>query len=144
MERDRDRGSVILLWGDKILMIHRIKDGREYYVFPGGSVEEGETPEEAAVREMKEETNLDIVLEKKLLVHENYFHKQRTVHYYLTTSYVGELSFMNAPEAQYANKDDQYHLEWCSLDELKNLPVVPTDILPLLLEKIFSYAEVTR
>ncbi|MBD3311521.1 MAG: nucleotide exchange factor GrpE [Candidatus Magasanikbacteria bacterium] len=30
------------------------------YIPPGGQIEHGETPEEAAIREMKEETNLDI------------------------------------------------------------------------------------
>lgn len=34
--------------------------GRIQYVFPGGKVEEGEGPEEAVVREVKEETGLAV------------------------------------------------------------------------------------
>lgn len=39
-----------------ILLMHRVNNGREYWVFPGGSIEVGETPEEAVLRELKEET----------------------------------------------------------------------------------------
>ena len=43
---------------DKILLIHRWKNGQEYLVIPGGTIELGEGPLEAALREMKEEVNL--------------------------------------------------------------------------------------
>ena len=43
---------------DKILLIHRWKNGQEYFVIPGGTIELGEGPLEAALREMKEEVNL--------------------------------------------------------------------------------------
>ena len=55
---------VIILNQGKILLIHRLKSGQEYYVLPGGSIEKGETPQQAAIREIKEETNLDIYLER--------------------------------------------------------------------------------
>ena len=43
---------------DKILLIHRWKNGQEYLVIPGGTIELGEGPLEAALREIKEEVNL--------------------------------------------------------------------------------------
>ena len=43
---------------DKILLIHRWKNGQEYFVIPGGTIEPGEKPLEAALREMKEEVDL--------------------------------------------------------------------------------------
>lgn len=42
---------------DKILLIHRWKDGQEYFVIPGGTIEPEERPLEAALREIKEEVD---------------------------------------------------------------------------------------
>ena len=36
------------------------KDYAGYWEFPGGKVDEGETPEEAIIRELKEEINIDV------------------------------------------------------------------------------------
>lgn len=46
----RNRAAVILLDGEKVALIRREKMGSVYYVFPGGGIEEGETPEQAAKR----------------------------------------------------------------------------------------------
>lgn len=48
----------------KILLIQQTKNGRQPFLWglPGGHVEKDENPEEAAIREVKEETNLDISL----------------------------------------------------------------------------------
>ncbi len=36
------------------------------WVFPGGGIEDGETPEEAVVREVKEETGLSVIISRKI------------------------------------------------------------------------------
>ena len=50
----------IILRGDAILMEKTVLDGRAFYTLPGGNIEPGETPEQAVVREIKEECNVDI------------------------------------------------------------------------------------
>ena len=47
--------------GDRILLQNRVKDDWRGYTLPGGHVEPGESFVEAVVREMKEETGLDII-----------------------------------------------------------------------------------
>ena len=43
------RAVGIIIKNNKVLLIHRIKDGGEYYVFPGGAIEEGESSKEAVI-----------------------------------------------------------------------------------------------
>ena len=40
-------------------------EGRTFYSIPGGGIEDGETPEQTAIRELKEECGLDGVIIKK-------------------------------------------------------------------------------
>ncbi len=42
-----------------ILMVRHEHDGRGYWTLPGGAVEPGETPEQALVREVREEACVD-------------------------------------------------------------------------------------
>lgn len=42
------------------------RGGSGKWGFPGGAIELGETPEEAAIRELKEETGLDVMVESLL------------------------------------------------------------------------------
>lgn len=56
----RNRGAAIIVQEGKIALIKRIREEETYYVFPGGGVEEGETPEEATKREVYEELGLHI------------------------------------------------------------------------------------
>ena len=48
---------------DNKVVVIKYKDGNikaGYYEIPGGKIEEGETPEQTVVREMKEETGLEV------------------------------------------------------------------------------------
>ena len=71
---------------DRYLLIKRtkMKKGKEnslpeYWDIPGGMVEEGETPSAAAIRETKEEVNLDIVIGPILHEDSNYDEAKETV-----------------------------------------------------------------
>lgn len=44
---------------DKKLLVER-SEGKEFFISPGGSIEDGETPRQALVRELKEEFMIDV------------------------------------------------------------------------------------
>ncbi len=62
----RSRSSVVILENNKVALIKRVRDGSVYYVFPGGGMEEGESPEEAAKREAFEELGVQVRIHKCL------------------------------------------------------------------------------
>ena len=68
----RSRSVAIVLRGGKILMERVIYFGREFYTVPGGGIEEGETPEQAALRELKEECGLEGRIIRPLAVQYKY------------------------------------------------------------------------
>lgn len=65
------RISVVVLSRDeKILLVRHKKGNQKYWVLPGGRLEYGETFEECAVRELKEETGLDVEVERFMFLSE--------------------------------------------------------------------------
>ena len=54
----RQRVYAAILRQGQILMVQHTESGRSYWTLPGGGIEAGETPEEAVLREVWEETGL--------------------------------------------------------------------------------------
>ncbi|WP_054957912.1 NUDIX domain-containing protein [Paenibacillus dakarensis] len=69
--KKRKRAFTAIIHDGKIVMIHVVDKKRDFWTLPGGGVEEGESYEEAAVREAKEEVNLEIKIIRLLFKSES-------------------------------------------------------------------------
>lgn len=128
MERTRVAGIVPMK--DGFAFMHRVgvikrKDYQEYYTFPGGGLEEGETPEEGTIREIKEEFGINVKVIKKLYEMQSEKFNQKEM-FFLCEYVDGEFGTGDGPEF---NNDPKY------IDSGKFLPEIikREDIKDLLL-----------
>ena len=63
-------------YGDKLVVVYANDKG--YWTFPGGSIEPGETYQEAVIREVKEESNMK-VLHQELIGFIDVYEENRTI-----------------------------------------------------------------
>ncbi|MGI4792135.1 MAG: NUDIX domain-containing protein [Janthinobacterium lividum] len=73
----RPRACGALIHNDTILLVRHVEPTRSYWTLPGGGLEAGETPAEAAVREVMEETGVAVEA-VRLLWEGSYGHGHRT------------------------------------------------------------------
>ncbi|KKU28536.1 MAG: Phosphohydrolase, MutT/nudix family protein [Candidatus Amesbacteria bacterium GW2011_GWA2_47_11b] len=124
--RTGNRASAVIIKDGQILLIHRKKDGHEYWVFPGGGVEDYETPEETMVREIKEETNQTILSFKPLFNEAFEVNGNGLRHNYFYSCQIdGAELLLTGEEASKQSEHDWYNPEWVELSEFPALEVLP-------------------
>ncbi len=147
------RAAAIIIQDNQILLIRRVKEGRlvprsfsegggEYWVFPGGGVEEGETPEQAMEREVQEELSLQVTEYKFLFDLFNEFtmggvYPPRQEFYYLVTRFSGEVK-LGGEEAERMNEADQYYPTWVPLSQVKQMTNLKPEIAQTKLVEILQ------
>ncbi|OCQ22847.1 hypothetical protein A7985_02505 [Pseudoalteromonas luteoviolacea] len=68
---------------EKLLMVNHKREGRyDFWVAPGGGVKGTESLEEAVVREVKEETGLNVSVNKLMYVEEMYNPEERSIKFW--------------------------------------------------------------
>jgi len=132
----RTRAGIILIEDGKVALIERHRAGLDYYVFPGGGVEEGETPEEAAIREAMEELGIEIAIKQKVAVIHFGFSTQ---FYFLVEQIGGEFGTGTGEEfvdADPDNPEDGIYIPiWMPIEELAGHDTVyPVDVAELVLK----------
>lgn len=123
----RQRASAIIIQNNKILLIHRIKKDDDYFVFPGGGIEEGESREEAMAREIKEELNLEVRSMKLVFELDNKSQKNQHEFFFLIKDFSG-IPVVGGPEREIMNEQNQYVPVWVELEKVADLAnLFPTE-----------------
>lgn len=85
--------------------------------FPGGKIEEGESREEALKREIKEELDAEVKIEKLLCtVDYDYPNFHLTMHCYHCSIGDGEIRLLEHQSAKWLTKDELSEVEWLPAD----------------------------
>lgn len=99
---------------NKILMVQENKIGKKgKWNMPAGKLEENETLIDAAIRETKEETNLDVQINGLIAIQESITEMGQLIIFYFKGEYIsGEISF---------NQEEISDVKWMTEQEIKDM-----------------------
>ena len=121
--------AAIIRKGNKVFATQRgYGDFKDWWEFPGGKMEPGETPREALVREIREELDVEISIDKFLhTVEWDYPQFHLTMHCFMS-SLLNEDIHLHEHEAA----------RWLDADSLRDVRWLPADIalLPLIVKEL--------
>ncbi|WP_043932398.1 NUDIX hydrolase [Bacillus sp. EB01] len=126
----RNRGSAILVKDNQVVLIKRVRGELTYFVFPGGGIEEGETPEEATKREALEELGVNIEV-KECFAEVVY---NGTQYFFLCDIIDGTIG--NGQGEEYSNASMElgtYQPIWVDINKLRIIEVRPKEVADKLL-----------
>ena len=112
--------AAIICDGEKVFATQRgygeFKGGWE---FPGGKIETGETPEEALIREIKEELNVDIKVGNNLgSIEYDYPTFHLSMNTFLCEIIKGEIVLLEHDDARWVTINDLRSVDWLPADNM--------------------------
>jgi len=105
--------GVILNEGKVLLTKRKIKPFIGYWTIPGGHIDFGESSQDSLIREIKEETNIDVKVVKLIKIYDN--PKRDPWGHIISIAYLCEP--VNTV-ATFKENDEVESLYWCDINEL--------------------------
>ena len=123
---------------DKKFLVIRVNNA-DYYHLSGGHVEIGETSEQALLREIKEETGFEVIVNNLVLIHEQFYNKKNSANHSLIFYYlvkpVKKITTNNFVRIeQDKNKTSKNELCWLTIEELKKIDLRPELMKDLIIK----------
>ena len=121
--------AAIIHDGDRVFATQRgYGPWKDWWEFPGGKMEEGETEQEALVREIKEELSADIHVGKLLdTVEWDYPEFHLTMHCFMCTLSHDAMHLNEHEAAKWLNMTTLHSVKWLPADEAL-LPVIEKEL----------------
>ncbi len=128
--KKRVSARAIIIEGNEVLTMFRRKkkdDGsyKEYYVIPGGGVEENETLEQTCIRELKEEYTVDV----KILGYLGSDERETTIGHFFHAEIINGTPKLGGAEANRNSKDNFYEIRKVSLDKIDEIDIDAVDFI---------------
>ena len=123
--------AAIIRKEDKVFATQRgYGDWKYWWEFPGGKMEAGETPEEALVREIREELSTEIIIDKHLhTVEYDYPQFHLTLHCFMCSLKSQEMHLNEHEAARGLDRNTIRQVKWLPADE---------ELLPLIEQELGS------
>jgi len=132
------RVAAVIIHQNKLLTQFETETG--FYALPGGHIRFGETSSDALVREINEETGLNVTCGRLLWVEENFWkwsgRKAHGIHFYYLVEFKNGCSVEDV-DGKPIKDNDMVTLRLVELDKIKELPIFPL----FLKEKIFNLSD---
>lgn len=111
--------AAVICDGDRILATQRgYGDWKDYWEFPGGKLEPGETPEEALFREILEELDAKILIGEKITTIEyDYPEFHLTMDCFFARVAEGRLVLKEHEAARWLKRDELASVNWLPADQ---------------------------
>lgn len=116
--------AAIILRDGKLFATQRgYGEWKDWWEFPGGKIEQGETPQDALKREIREELATEIEVGDLLTTVEYDYPKfHLTMHCFFCTIVSGQLSLLEHEEARWLGMNELDSVKWLPADiEVKNI-----------------------
>ncbi len=124
----RDRAVGVVIHKGKLLVMHRKNEQGVFYVFPGGGVDPGETNEQATIRELDEETSVEVRIDRLLY---QLHHDNGDVHHFFLCTYIAGEPVLRENTNEFADSllgENTYMPQWLDLADInKNAPLYPPE-----------------
>ncbi|HEU5114463.1 MAG TPA: NUDIX domain-containing protein [Candidatus Paceibacterota bacterium] len=123
----KDRAAALIIKDGQVLLLCRRKPGEDVYMLPGGTVEDGETPEEAVEREIMEETSIESAFIKKL---DSFVTASERTHHIFEYKYMSGTPRLHpdSPEHVGSTKDTYFEPVWVDVKLVKDLEMWPEEV----------------
>ena len=128
----RQRAAGIIIQDGKILLLHRQKAGEIYYIIPGGGLEAGETPQQAAKREIKEETDLDVEIDELIFEFNGVYGYPE---YFFAVKNIQGEARLGGEELEKNCEENHYEIAWVEIKKLSETNLLPPEIKSIIIEK---------
>ena len=122
--------AAIIRKGDKIFATQRgYGEWKDWWEFPGGKIEPGEAPEEALVREIREELSTEISVDEFLCTVEyDYPQFHLTMHCYICSLLTESLHLNEHEAARWLKNNELDSVKWLPADKIIVEQLIVTNV----------------
>lgn len=125
---NRKSARAIVIKDSKLLVMFRNKFGTKYVTLPGGKIDIGESPDQAALREVREEASMEVANPRLVFIDHADFYGDQLI--FLCDYISGEPKLAPGSHEEAINKLGQnlYEPGWLDLSELPKVPFLSAEL----------------